>query len=434
LSTESDRNRVRTAIALYLFVFVALNIFVWGWFVAHRHGPHHFPLGERVERFGDLLRFSGKYQFGKDPRMYDPEHLIGTLFPANYPPFAVMIYLFLLQVCAPYALPVMLMTVLGAITLACTFLWRRVRRCRSYRWYVGVAIFATGLLGWGTEQIVMRANIEGVMWIAVCIGAALYARRKYSGAGVAFGIASCIKPYPVLWLVFMVKQHKYRAAALGVLSAAAVTMASLLAIDPNPVRAYRHISAKSNFFHDYILGFRPMEEMKGDHSLLQSLKTIARIIHNRGFHFSRAEYLGYYNDPLGWKLYIAALSLAVLIGLVTLWRVWNKPVLNQMFALACITTVLPMVTADYTLSVLLVPMGFFLLFLLEDAAEGKAPISLGQALWFLIPCAWIMGTEPLITLHGVLKCIAVLVLLVASTTISLPSSVFGEITRSSERA
>jgi len=86
------------------------------------------------------------------------------------------------------------------------------------------------------------------------------------------------------------------------------------------------------------------------------------------------------NDPLAWKLYEVYLPLAVLIGVLVLWRVWNKPVLNQVFALACITMVLPFVAADYTLVLLLVPMGFFLIFLLEDVAPGKTPMSMGKIL------------------------------------------------------
>lgn len=425
------RDGVRTGIVSYLLVFVAFNVSVWVWFVIHRHGSHHFPLGERIERFGDLLHFSGKYQVGKDPRMLDPGHLKGTLFPANYPPFAVVIYLFLLQVCAPYALPVMLVIFLGAVTAACVLLWRRVRKLESYRWYVGLAIFATGLFGWGTEQVVMRGNIEGIMWIAVCLGAALYAGRRYRGAGVAFGVAACIKPHPVLWLGLMARHRKYREAALGVISAAAVTLASLLVIDRNPLRAYRHINAKSNFFYDYVLGFRSMEEMKFDHSVMQTMKTMTRVVRNRGLHFGLADDLGYHHDRLAWMLYLTCLLLAGLIGVLALRMVWNKPQLNQMFALACFTTVFPMVAADYTLTVLLVPMGFFLIFLLEDVAEGKTSLSLGKMLWFLLPCAWIMATEPLTVLHGVFKSIAILLLLGASLVIPLPSTVFGEQTMSS---
>jgi hypothetical protein len=71
-------------------------------------------------------------------------------------------------------------------------------------------------------------------------------------------------------------------------------------------------------------------------------------------------------------------------------------------------------------------MGFFLIFLLEDVAPGRTPMSMANMLWFLLPCAWIVATEPLLTLHGVSKCIALLVLLAASISIPLPSTLFAE--------
>jgi len=423
---KSGRARVQAAILVYLLFCVAMNLGVWAWFALHRHGPHIFPLGGYRDRFSDLLLYSGKYQIWKDPHMGNYGHLNGTLFPGTYPPFAVMIYLFLLQACAPFAVPVLLAAVLGTVAVACALLWRRVRRFGSYRWYMGAAIFLTGFFGWGTLQVVLRGNIEGLMWIAICLGAAFFARRQYPGAAVAFAIASCIKPYPVLWLALMARHRRYREAALGLVSAAAVTLASLLVIDRNLLRAWRHITGKSGFFTDYVVSFRPFDEMKGDHSLFQSMKTIARVVRNHGLHFSYKEYWMHPNDPLAWTLYKVYLPLAALIALVTLCRVWNKPVLNQVFALASITLVLPFVAGDYTLILLLVPMGFFLIFLLEDVARGRTPMSMGKMLCFLLPCAWIMATEPLVTLHGVFKCIALLLLLAASISIPLPSTLFGE--------
>ena len=276
---NSDSERVQAAILWYLLVLVGLNLYVWIPYIRSAHVVHGFPLGDEVERFGDLLRFSGKYQIGKDPRMLDSEHLIGTLFPKNYPPFAVVIYLFLLQGCAPYALLVFLLVVLSGVGVASALLWRRVRRFESYRWYVGVAIFATGFFGWATEQVVMRANIEGVMWIGVCLGAALFAQRRYRSAGVAFGIACCIKPFPVLWLGLMARHRRYREAVLGLGTACAVTLASLLAVDRNPLRAYRHIAGADTFFRDYVVGFRLIT---GDHSLFQTMKMIGHIVRDRG--------------------------------------------------------------------------------------------------------------------------------------------------------
>jgi Glycosyltransferase family 87 len=433
LDLRSNRGRVQSAILFYLLGFAGLNLLMWGRFAFHIHGAHRFPLGNTWERFGDLLHFSGKYQVWKDPHMGDFDHLTGTLFPQNYPPLAVVVYLFLLQVCAPYAVPVMLGTVLAGMGVACTLLWRRVRRLGGYRWYMGVAIFATGLFGWGTEQVVLRGNIEGLMWIGVCLGAALLARRQFTGAAVAFGISSCLKPYPVLWFILLARHRKYREAAIGLLTAMAVTLASLLVIDRNLLRAYRHISGNGAgsraFFEKYIVGLDRVDgmEITGDHSLFHTIKTMARVIRNHGLKFPVRDYMVQSNDPLAWKLYHAYLPLAVVIGLVVLWRVWNKPLLNQIFALACVTMVLPLVAGDYTLTLLLVPMGFFLIFLLEDVAGGKVPMSLGRMLWFLMPCAWMMGTEPLVTLHGVFKCVALLVLLAVSVLIPLPSTLFGEI-------
>jgi hypothetical protein len=269
---KSGRTRVRAAILIYLLFCVAMNLAVWFWFALHRHGPHIFPLGGYRDRFSDLLLFSGKYQVAKDPHMGNYDALNGTLFPKNYAPFRVVVYLFLLQVCAPFAVPVLLTAVLGALAVACTLLWRRVRRFESYRWYMGAAIFLTGFFGWGTLQVVLRGNIEGLMWIAICLGAAFFARRQYPGAAVAFGIASCIKPYPVLWLALMARHRRYREAVLGLVTAAGVTLASLLIIDRNPLRAWRQISGKNTFFTDYVVAFRPMGEMTADHSLFQSMK------------------------------------------------------------------------------------------------------------------------------------------------------------------
>ena len=427
MEIKSSGVRVRVAVALYLLCLSGVNVCVWAWFVVHRHGPHHFPLGERVERYGDLLRFSGKFQYGKDPRIIDSEHLIGTLFPKNYPPLAVVIYLFLLQVCAPYALAAFIAIVAAGFGAACLLLLRKVRGLPDYRWYMGLAVFLTGLFGWGTLEVVMRGNIEGMMWITVWIGAALYARRRFTGAGAAFGVACCLKPYPALWFGLMAWHKKFREIGWGLLTTALATLASLEVIDRNPLAAYRHITGKNTFFQHYVVAFRPMEEMMGDHSLLQTMKTIARVVRNHGIHFGLQEYTEHANDPLAWKLYYAYLPLAAVIGLVTLRLVRKKPVLNQIFAIACVTAVLPMVTGDYTLTVLLIPMGFFLIFLLEDVAQGRAQMTLTQMLWILLPCAWIMSTNPLWVLHGVFKCAAILVLLAASALIPMPSTLFGEL-------
>ena len=149
------------------------------------------------------------------------------------------------------------------------------------------------------------------MWIGVCLGAVFFARQKYRGAALAFGIPCCIKPFPVLWLALMARHRRYREALLGVVSAAAVTLASLLVIDRNPLRAYRHISGKSTFFNDYVVGFRPIT---GDHSLFQSMKMIGHLVQDHGQSIAIERSIKP-NDPLAWKLYPVYLALAAVVGM-----------------------------------------------------------------------------------------------------------------------
>jgi hypothetical protein len=430
VDVKSSQRRVRLAVLLYLAVFFGSNVWVWGRYThgVLVHSMHNeFPLGSKIERFGDLIRFSGKPQVGQDPRMTDGQHLMGTIFPRNYPPFAVVIYKFLLVTCAPYAVPVLLLFEVGAILVACVALWLRVRAFAGYRWYMGPAIYATGLIGWGTEATAIRGNIEGVMWVGVCLGAVLYSQRRYLGAGVAFGVSCCLKPYPVLWLALMARHRRFKETLLGLLAAGAVTLGSLLTIDHNPLRAYYSTTGQGDFMETYIAAFRPMGEMEGDHSIFQTIKTIARVIRNHGFNLPEREFkLVQANDPLARKLLAVYLALAVVAGLLMLWKVWKMPTLNQFFTVACVCTVFPLVAADYTLNVLLIPMGFFLIFLVQDGSSGAVRISLGQMLWFLLPLGWLFGMEPGFLLVGVLRCLAVLVVLGASLTIPLPSTVFGE--------
>jgi len=202
LDLKSDRGRVQSAILLYLLIAIGLNFYVWTRFVVlHRHGVHAFPLGERVERFGDLIRFTGKEQLWGDRRMVDYEHLRGTLFPKNYPALSVVVYLFLLQVCAPYAAQVFVAGFLGAMGVACTLLWLRVRRLAGYAWYVGAAIFLTGFFGWGTEMVLIRGNIEGLLWVFVCLGAALYeAALSRVGGGIRNCVLRQTGTYFVVWV------------------------------------------------------------------------------------------------------------------------------------------------------------------------------------------------------------------------------------------
>jgi hypothetical protein len=365
-----------------------------------------------------------------DPAMVDFEHLFGTLFPRNYLPFAAAIYIFLLQKCAPYAVVVFGAVVVLGTAAAATALWLNVRRLSPYRWYVGLSIFATALFGWGTEMTLMRGNIEGILVLFVFLGAYFFAKRRYGASAAAFAVAACIKPYPLLWFLLLGRHRKFRAIGMGVSAGVGITLGSLLVFDHNPLHAWHVIHGGSNFFSNYILCFRALQETMTDHSILETMKTLVRVVLNHGTSFGYKENLmSAPNNPVARLLYYADLYVSAALVLCVVKKVWNMPVLNQVFTLACVTTLLPPVTGDYTLTILLVPMAYGLVFLLQDVAEASVPVSLRNLLWFVLPCAWIMAINPLWPLHGVLKCFALLALLGASISVPLPSSLFEEVAR-----
>ena len=438
MSHSEERKQAHRAVVVYLAIFLGLAAFVWGNFVLHRHGQHYFPLGERLERFGDLVRFTGKFQYGVDPRMQDHEHLLGTLYPRNYPAFGAVLYLFLLQVCAPYAVLVMLGVFFGAMLTACVMLWRRVRTTPGYSPALAAAIFLTGMLGWGSLQVAMRGNLEGWDWILTCLGVWLFSRGWQGRAGIALGMATALKPYPVLWLLLMARQRQWKGVAAGVLSCIVTTLGSLLVFNRNPLVAWRQINQsdgrKDFFFTHYIVAFRPFQEMMGEHSLLQTFKSVARFVRNHGVRYYPRDYGVLASDPLAIKLYHVYLPVAALICLLVLIAVWNKPVLNQMFAIAVVSTALPLVSGDYTLTVVLIPMGFLAILLAEDVPLGRCRLSLTQMLWILVPCAFVMGTVPLGAFHNIFKSLSLLALLASTSLIPLPSARLDDVTRRSEVA
>lgn len=427
-ASSADGRRVRFVIVLYLGLFTALNLAVWAWYLAHRHGPHRFPLGDPIERFGDLVRFSGKPQLGTNPRMQDTEALRGTLVPRNYLPLAAIFYVLLLEYCAPYAVVVFAAIVLAGVTAAAIALWRRVQPLPDSRWYVAAAIFASALLGWGVDFTLMRGNVEGILALFVLLGAWLYARKRFTGSAIAFALACCIKPFALLWFMLFLRHRQFRAMAKGLAAGALATLASLLAFDRNPLRAWHSMHGHDTFFTNYVLTFRALTETETGHSVLESMKTIVRIILNHGINFGDKENKMSLPDlPLAHTLYHLDLAVTIPLGLYVLARVWKMPVLNQAFAIACVILLFPFVANDYTLTTLLVPMAGLLIFLLEDAATGNVRLSTGRMLWFALPCLWVDAVNPMWPLHGVLKCVALLALLAAAVSIPMPSTLFGEV-------
>ena len=358
----------------------------------------YFPLSHFRERFSDLAHFASVHQKLANPDLEDWDHLAGTMFPRNYGPLAVLIYLFLLGFCSPYGIVVFLSMMVGALMCASCLLWRAARRSNSYRPFMAAAIFGTSLLAFPAAETEMRGNIEGLLWIGYAAGVGYMFSRKWNKSASVLAIASCIKPYPLFLFVIFLWQRKYKQVVLGclVLLGTAIGCLTLLG-KGSPSRGVDRIYGSSAFFFaNYIVGFRPVEEAAKDHSLFQTSKSIARVVGARSFHLPEKDYY------LQSSLHIGYVLLAIYLPLITLflaWIVWSirkKPFLNQVFSLCICITLCPLIAFVYTLTILYIPMGLFLLFLLREVATGRVALSPTRMLSILLSCAWLMVPLPML--------------------------------------
>jgi hypothetical protein len=193
----------------------------------------------------------------------------------------------------------------------------------------------------------------------------------------------------------------------------------------NPLRGIERIRGGSTiFFANYVVGFRAVQEIAEDHSLFQTSKSIVRIVKARGFDLPKKDHGLQPSMHAGYILLAVYLPFAALFILWTLWRIRNKPFLNQVFALSICLTLFTLIAADYTMTILYVPMGLFLLFLLRDVSTGRAPLSQGRMLSILVPCAWLMAPQPLLGIWaGDVRSIVLLALLFIVIDTPMPMAI-----------
>ena len=424
IATEQQRFIVR-GVWVYLVWFFILTGLSWVPFFLFGRTMNFIPSREFPERFGDLAHFASVPQKLANAHLEDNDHTAGTMFPRNYGPVGVLLYLFLLGVCSPYGIVVFLVVSGGALFVGSIFLWRAARGSPGYRSFMVLAIFGTSLLGSPTADALLGGNLEGLLWIGYAAGIGLMCVRRWGGSASVLGIASCIKPYPALLLILLLWRRKYSQFALGCVVIVAMMIGSSAILgkgDPREGLSRIHTSAGSKpFFPGYIVGFRDVREAALDHSLFQTSKSIMRVVKARGLNLPQENYRVQESVKVGYTLLAVYVPVAALFLVWVLWRVRKKPFLTQVFSLSICLTLLPLVSSEYTLTILYVPMGLFFLFLLREVATGRVSLSYDRLLSILVPCALLVAPQTLFGIwKGDVKSIILLCLLFVVMGTSMP--------------
>jgi len=125
---------------------------------------------------------------------------------------------------------------------------------------------------------------------------------------------------------------------------------------------------------------------------------------------------------------LANLFLAAGALVFVLLRVYKLPAINQMILLAVAATLLPPVSAEYTLIHLYVPFGAFLIFLTVDATADRVEVKWSAVLIILILFALLFSPLTFFSIFAgnVKTCLLITMMIVVSRN-PMPSSLFKEI-------
>lgn len=417
---------VNRALRIYSIVLVFTTLGAWANFLACPLAVS-YPLFDPKDRYHDLTNYLSKIahldQGAAELARGSPVF--------NYPAPAAFVYKLLLLVPRHPVLPYITLLAVTAVSLI-AIAWRAARIRLPQNSRAATALAATALLGLPLIFTMDRANIEGVVWICSAIGLWFFLTRRHVPAAIFIGLAASIKPFPALLLLLLVAQRRYKAAALGVIVAAATMATALTALGPNPVQAYKDLLPGIQlYYRAYVVHQVPSLEARFDHSLLDGERSMVLLVHNRSLDpVELAKTEDRLNaepgptlatvTPVRWYGPVSTACLLV-ICLVFI----RRPVLNQLTAISIAITLLPLSASEYTLLYLYVPFAAFVVFLLRDVATGEVSFSPRAAT--AIACTYALLLAPLSffkALAGDVQLLLLLLLLILAARYPMNSRYF----------
>ena len=403
--------RVDQCLLYYAALLTGLTLFAIGVYLFAGRDPLNKPLFDRSDRFHDLTNYGGKVAhldqggaaFGKGL----------PVFP--YPAPAVYLYALLLLGFGSYAVRAFLAIVALGLLCGAGLLWKAANSPGNPSWPLRAAVLTTLCFGYPAVFVADRGNLEAIVGLILGIGLLLFVRRNWFWSAVFIGLAGALKPFPALFLLLFLVRKRFAAFGLGALVLLGTVLLSLTALGPDPLSAYRGLSVGVKLFSaTHILAVLPLGETRFEHSIMDSLKMIARTwAAQSGTHL---------RFLLSGSIVVGAVGIAFVFL-----RMLRLPAVNQMMMLAVSVTLFPPVSADYTLIHLYFPFGLFLVFLAKDVRNGRVAFEQKYALVLLTLFAALFSPMTFLGQYsGLCKTLLLICLLGIAAAVPVRSSLFEE--------
>ncbi len=392
-------------VALAIFSLIAWQIIlIKGQFLGMSY-PYDTFLYHQPAHFGD---FTG-YDKGFVKFITSGEFTLGNTF--SYFPVAAYGYIFFYYISSTVAVYVYLLSVFLAVCISGITLGYILRRSSLAKMF-WIIIVLTILTSYPFMFLIDRGNIEGLLWIFVLLGTLSFVNNKFFMAGACFAIAASMKLYPVVFLLLLLSKHKYKEFVTSIFI---LVIISILA-------AY---GLTGSICETFSLIFGGQSGFLRTNAPVQEYIAVIGFIHSLYSVFIQTLFITQFavNKLMVLIIYIASIPMGFI--LIYLLKIRYLPLINQVFALAISSILLPFVSVDYTLVHLYIPWGLFMIFLAYDAES--AGFTTKQALNILIPCAIIFTPQSYLIIEGVggiggqVKALTLLYLLIVVLKSPMPS-------------
>ena len=314
------------------------------------------------DRFADLTHYDGIFLV-----LHRPQFFTGAERFA-YPAPAAIVYDLFLHLGHLRLTAFLTFTLLLGIVPALLFGHALLRRGLTI---APTVAFITGLIltCWPLLFLLERGNIECVVVLFTFAGAVAFWRGRALSAGILWGLAACLKIYPLVLLLLLCNRRQRTAALLGLITFASALILSFWFVGPTiEVAALGTVHGISGFVSSYAMKARG-DELRFDHSYLAFFKAPLAIRHL------------HVNPDVRWlsRTYLLLFGIGAVV--VYLLRARHLPRTNQFLLISIAMVSLPPVSYDYTL--LHLYPGFVLLtFLAIDAfRRDSTPVVLKHLFW-----------------------------------------------------
>ena len=326
----------------------------------HRGYPYSTFLFDPGDRFNDFFHLQ-RVRFVP----YTKLTLVGNYFPLFY---VLLIALSIAGTKAAFAI-----YMLGFLGFFLAYAWQQLRLSQRRQTLINTLIFT--FLTYPVLFVLDRANSEMWEFVLMCGFVHFFRRGEGTKASLLLAVAGSLKPFPLLFLMLAVAERRWRDVWVCLAAVVALSVAAFRFLGPNIIASTQGLIVNLREYNQ-VFAVPGDAGLYFGHSLFGLLKSISYFGARHNHNASAVSFLA-----------VACLVFALfaVVGVTAYLAVVEKTFWKKVALVVLAMDLLPLVSADYKLLDLFIPL---FLFLNSEEKEGYDRIYAVLFALLLIPKAF----------------------------------------------